>query len=182
MYVHVRWCSSTVWLLSTQLWMDECELRPPFVYNNIRLSLNYHAPHNNLYYYIYNIIYISAGTLKRDFYDRHTYVIASQRVYSHYMQQLWLSLLWVVANSISCGGLARGSTWDSCPPPPFFPESCNIYYFFRPYKHQYQVIEVAFRVQNVHKKADYRIYWNRSRTPNSSRPRIVAAPGDPPKK
>ena len=62
--------------------MDECELRPPFVYNNIRLSLNYHAPYNNLYYYIYNIIYISAGTLKRDFYDRHTYVIASQRVYS----------------------------------------------------------------------------------------------------
>ena len=38
---------------------------------------------------------------------------------------------------------------------PFFPESSNIYHFL-PYKYQYQVVTVVFRVKNDHRKADYK--------------------------
>ena len=46
------------------------------------------------------------------------------------------------------------STGGICPPP-FVPESCNIYHFL-PYKHQHQVVAVVFRVKNDHRKADYK--------------------------
>ena len=48
-------------------------------------------------------------------------------------------------------GVARGEHRGHLPPPPFFPESCNIYH-----KYQHQVVTVVFRVKNDHRKADYK--------------------------
>ena len=39
--------------------------------------------------------------------------------------------------------------------PTFFPESCNIYNIL-PFKCQYQVVTVLFRIKNHHRKADYK--------------------------
>ena len=51
-------------------------------------------------------------------------------------------------------GRSQGGARGICPPP-FFPESCNIYHFLR-YKYQHQVVAVVFGVKSDHRKADYK--------------------------
>ena len=69
---------------------------------------------------------------------------------------LWLSWLTLrVLKALAQGRSQGGGHRGHLPPPPFFPESCNIYHFL-PYKYQHQVVTAVFRVKNHHRKADYK--------------------------